>query len=65
MAKTERRALRPVRRARRGQANPNAPGWQYHMIFSVFPKMSKMTKICVERRGQRPGDEEHSETAEP
>ncbi len=55
MAKTERRALRPVRRARWGEANPDVPDWQYHMIFSVFPKLSRMTKTCVERRGQRPG----------
>ncbi len=27
------------------------------MIFSVFPKLSRMTKTCVERRGQRPGIE--------
>jgi len=47
MAWTERRALRPVRRARREQGNQNPPVLQYYMILSMIPIYSKLAEnVC-------------------
>jgi hypothetical protein len=48
MAWAERRALRPVRRARREQDNQNLLVFQYDMRLSIIPIYSKLAEKCVQ-----------------